>query len=117
MFVSVSVCHQSVIICFIGLSVVCHWSVCCLSVHLSVQFVVTGGSSNRLEGFAKLLSERLDLECKIMSRTDRFAFFKVGPVICVNVSVSLLSHTCVCVCVCVFVFVCVFVCVCVCVCM
>jgi len=58
-----------------------------------VQFVVTGGSSSRLKSFAELVSERLDLEYKDMSRTDRFSFFKVGPIICINVS-HFFCHMC-----------------------
>ncbi len=48
--------------------------------------MVTGGSSGRMKAFAGLLESRLNIKAEEISRTDRFAFFKVGPVICVNVS-------------------------------
>eukprot|EP00048_Salpingoeca_helianthica_P003614 m.68974 g.68974 ORF g.68974 m.68974 type:complete len:300 (+) comp12805_c0_seq3:250-1149(+) len=47
-----------------------------------VRFVVIGGSSTRMEGFAAETAAFLGLESsKNLSTTDRYALFKVGPVL------------------------------------
>ncbi|XP_028390899.1 uridine phosphorylase 1-like [Dendronephthya gigantea] len=56
-----------------------------------VKFVCLGGSSGRMEKFAKLLQDRLreeGLNCgseiKNLSKTDRYVMYKAGPVLSVN---------------------------------
>ena len=50
-----------------------------------------GGSAKRMASFAELIAKTIghhttDLKDLNMSKTDRFSFYKIGPVISVNVS-------------------------------
>ena len=71
-----------------------------------------GGSAKRMANFAKLVAREIghptvDLEELSMTRTDRYNFYKIGPVISVNVRMctkcvcllSLVARMCLCVCV------------------
>ena len=56
-----------------------------------VQFVIIGGSENRMKSFAAYLAARMGLseeekDKSDVSRTDRFKVFKVGPVLAMSVS-------------------------------
>lgn len=64
--------------------------------HLSLnfpplQFVVAGGSASRMGSFAELIAREIN-HPKItkgeldISKTDRFAFYKIGPVLSISVS-------------------------------
>ena len=56
------------------------------------QFVCIGGSPTRMEAFAKYMAKELGLDHpgaeypNIWGGTDRYAMFKVGPVLSVSVS-------------------------------
>ena len=58
-----------------------------------LQFVVVGGSPRRMEKFAYAIAKAMKHEIptgqkltNISGNTDRFAMFKVGPVLAVSVS-------------------------------
>ena len=53
-----------------------------------MQFVVMGGSAKRMASFAELVAEKIVPKQKVleMTKTDRYSFYKIGPVISVSVS-------------------------------
>ena len=58
---------------------------------ITLQFVVAGGASGRMGAFAELIARELghpeqDKEKLNIAKTDRFAFFKIGPVLSISVS-------------------------------
>ena len=58
---------------------------------MPLQFVVAGGSASRMGSFAELIAKEINhpetSKDKLnISRTDRFAFYKIGPVLSVSVS-------------------------------
>ena len=62
-----------------------------------------GGSTKRMADFAELIARRIghkttDVKQLNMSRTDRFSFYKIGPVISVSVSMYLCLLFCFCFC-------------------
>ena len=61
-----------------------------------VQFVVMGGSSGRMRSFAEVIAREINhpvqtAEQLDIHRTDRYALYKIGPVL--SVSVSHFIHT------------------------
>lgn len=64
------------------------------------QFVVMGGSSTRMGSFAEFIAKELDhpkttRDELSISKTDRFAFFKIGPVLSTSVSLLIVVLSCV----------------------
>lgn len=62
-----------------------------LCVVLLMQFVVAGGSVNRMASFAELIAKEIGHPCVTkeeldIAKTDRFAFYKIGPVLSISVS-------------------------------
>ena len=54
--------------------------------------MVAGGSANRMASFAELVAREIDYEKKTrdelnIAKTDRFAFYKIGPILSISVSV------------------------------
>ena len=57
----------------------------------SSQFVVAGGSVSRMSSFAELIAKELGhpqvtKEELSIAKTDRYAFYKIGPVLSISVS-------------------------------
>ena len=55
------------------------------------QFVVAGGSPGRMSNFAEFIAKELNHPYKSLddlkiTKSDRFAFYKVGPVLSISVS-------------------------------
>lgn len=66
-----------------------------LILKLIFQFVCVGGSPRRMEKFANFMLDKLDLKLpagqqliNIAKATDRYALYKVGPVLAASVSIS-----------------------------
>ena len=64
-----------------------------------LQFVVTGGSAARMGKFAELIAKEINYpqvakEELSIHKTDRFSFYKIGPVLSVSVSTVSCSWYC-----------------------
>ena len=56
-----------------------------------MQFVVTGGSSDRMKSFADFIAQETGYQKEELTKTDRFVFFKIGPVLSISVSRSIIA--------------------------